>query len=170
MAISLDDLLALRSDKATLTRIDALIQRREDAQKSIATAQADLSAAAAELLKLGIEVEGPAARGRGQARSPRVGRRPKRGGPQARKLPGAKRGPKIGGTRRSAEDYVKALDAVGAEIGKAEEGVAGPAIVAAMAKRGFSSKPVVMTHMRAHKAWKMKGKKRGARYFYGAGS
>lgn len=195
MAISLNDLVRLRGDKGNFARIETLINKRAAAEQAAAAAHADLAKATDALRSLGIEVDdavgggggnrgGSSGGGRGKY-GKRRGRPPgsknnvkakatsagtKGGGSVGNARAGTmatKRGPKPGAARRSGEDYVKALDEVGAEFAKAgKTDIAGPDIFAAMRKRGFTSKQVVMNQARAHKGWTMKGVKRGARYFY----
>lgn len=189
MAITLNDITRLRGNGGSFARLESLIGKRAAAQKAAEAAHADLVKATAGLRSLGIVVDdaggggdvsgGRSVAGRRRGRPPGSKNKVKAkamvtggeggssvGNGRAAKK-GAKRGPKTGGERRSGEDYAKALDEVGAEFAKAgKTEITGPDIVGAMRKRGFTSKQVVMNQVRDHKAWKRKGEKRAARYFY----
>lgn len=194
MAISLADLTRLRSDKGGFAHIETLLGKRAAAAKAAEAAIADLAKATAALREIGIEVEdgaggagsgggdvsggrgvgvgggGRGMNGRRRGRPPGSKNKPKAkavGATAVAAPKAAKRGPKPHGARRSGEDYVKALDEIGAEFAKAgKTDIKGPDIVAAMKSRGFASKQVVMNFVRDHKGWTMKGVKRAARYFY----
>ncbi|MBK6940300.1 MAG: hypothetical protein IPH13_08860 [Planctomycetes bacterium] len=186
MAITLSDIMALRADKNLFARVDKLVESRAAAIKAAEAARSDLAKAEAELRELGIDVSGGAGkRGAGGAATGRKGGVPSARGPgrpakdQSARVSAATAGGEggssvgngkshaAGGGRKTTADYAAALDEVGAEFAKAgKTDITGPDIFAAMSKRGFTSKQVVMNQARAHKAWTMKGVKRGARYFY----
>jgi hypothetical protein len=177
MAISLDSFLRLRDDKKGFARIEQLVEARTNAQKAMDAARAAFDAASRELEQLGIIIVSGAGEsgrsiGAGGSASKRRGRPPgsknKARATTATALTGggngnfgkkaAKRGPKAGGERRSSDDYVKALDEIGAEFTKAgKDDIRGPDLVKAMKARGFTSKQVVMNQVRDHKGWKRKG-------------
>lgn len=176
MAITLNELMKLREDKQTFSRIEQLIDQRAKASKAIETAQADLSNTERELAALGISVEGSAVK-LTKMGVPAMKRGPKPGAKRGRK-PGrpvgsgaAPKAPKAqssgGGGRMASGDYQTALDEIGQDMNKAGvTDIKGPDIVAAMTRRGFKSKQVVMIQLRQNKNWKMTGVKRAARYHY----
>ncbi|MBK6939108.1 MAG: hypothetical protein IPH13_02730 [Planctomycetes bacterium] len=165
--------MKLREDKQTFSRIEQLIEQRNKASKAIESAQLDLSNTEKELAALGIAVDGPAVKLTKKG-VPAMKRGPKPGAKRGRK-PGrpagsgaaAKPASSGGGGRMASEDYQKALDEVGQEMNKAGvDDIKGPDIVAAMVRKGFKSKQVVMIQLRQNKGWKMTGVKRAARYHY----
>lgn len=173
MAITLNELMKLREDKQTFSRIEQLIEQRNKASKAIESAQLELSNTEKELAALGIAVDGPAVKLTKKG-VPALKRGPKPGAKRGRK-PGRPAGSGAaakparggGGGRMASEDYQKALDDVGQEMNKAGvEDIKGPDIVAAMVRKGFKSKQVVMIQLRQNKNWKMTGVKRAARYHY----
>lgn len=169
MAITLSDIMALRADKNLFARVDKLVESRAAAMKAAEAARSDLSKAEAELRELGIDVGGGAGNGgTGRSAKGRKGGVPQARGPgRTAKSQGARGSAGSPGGRKTTADYAAALDDVGAEFAKAgKTDITGPDIFAAMRKRGFTSKQVVMNQARAHKRWTMKGVKRGARYFY----
>lgn len=176
MAITLNELMKLREDKQTFSRIEQLIEQRNKASKAIEAAQLELSNTEKELAALGIAVGGPAVKltkmgvpalKRGPKPGAKRGRKPGRPAGSGAGRKASSGGGGGGGGRMASEDYQKALDEVGQDMNKAGvEDIKGPDIVAAMVRKGFKSKQVVMIQLRQNKNWKMTGVKRAARYHY----
>ena len=167
MPITLKDLMKLREDKQTFSRIESLIEQRNRAAKALEAAHADLANTRKELSALGISVDAEPVR-TGRVGRPPMARSGKKPGPKPGRKPGRPKGSGGGGgSRKSSEDYQSALNEVGAEMLKSgAEDIKGPDIVSAMARKGFKSKQVVMIQLRENPGWKMTGVKRAARYHY----
>jgi hypothetical protein len=168
VSITLNELMRLREDKSTFSRIESLIEQRNKATKALEAAHAELANSQKELARLGITIDATGTPGRKRGRplgsvNKKTGAKP---GPKPGRKPGRPKG-SGGGSRKSAEDYQAALNAIGVEMSKAGlEEIKGPDIVSAMAKKGFGSKQVVMIQLRENPSWKMQGVKRAARYHY----
>lgn len=154
MAITLQELLALRGDKQTLAQIDDLVERRGRAQAAIDAATKEIDEIDGKLAGLGIVVGGTLQDDDDDN---------DRGTPTRRTR--APRAPV--GLQRSSEEYLDALDAIGQGfLNEARDKITGPDIVEAMTARGFPSKQGIMKQLKDHPRWSASGIRRSTRYHY----